>query len=382
MFKKGDGTLPAIVRQPELLISIMGEQTHPSLILAGKLEQSLKHVVLLGTKDVKRKVEDAGAAIAKLLPGVTIEIDDGLPPYNWRQTEEIVGRWIRKDLSAVLDLTGGTKPMTIGAYRAGTAAGLPMVYVDTRDRHIHSLGEAPCPVPEPESFPEIRATVLLRARGFRAACGEPAPLGQVHRRFITGLFADPSVWASWTSSKQRGSCTTERNAVRLPENHNARDFQTLLEESGLAECRGPEVCFRMAGDYRLFTTGIWLERYVADEARKTGAPEVLSNWKCFAVSDGRSDQLPDKPDYEFDVVLRQRSMLYFISCKTGKVEWEDIESFANAVRYLGGIFAKGALATLQPLEEKLLKKAQRNMIMVWDARQLSELRKHIQTWLQ
>ena len=374
-------SLPATVRQPDTLICLMGEQTHPSLILAGKLERSLKKVVLLGTADVKQLMVHAGAAIADLLGGAAIEMDTSLPPYDWRDTETIVRRWIELNPAAVLDLTGGTKPMVIGAYRAGTAARLPLVYVDTRAERIQSVGDVPCPITDPECFPEIRADVLLRARGFKATHGQLTAIDERRRRLVAALFADPTVWRQWASAKGQGSCDAENNIVHLPEGRNAVLFLAMLKKNGLAECRGHDVCFATADDFRFFTTGFWLERYVAEVATKTGVREVLLNWKCFAITGAGEESGRPKPDYEFDVVLTRRATLYFISCKTGKVTWEDIESFANAVRHLGGTFAKGALATLQPVQDKLLDKAKRSAVQVWDAKRFNGLHKHIQAWL-
>jgi len=67
---------------PRTFVRLPGEQTHPVLILAAKLKDGLRTVILLGTPAVRPRVSHAGAAIRSTVPRLRIEATRPFPKQN------------------------------------------------------------------------------------------------------------------------------------------------------------------------------------------------------------------------------------------------------------------------------------------------------------
>ena len=93
-------------------------------------------------------------------------IDEVSPSTD--RTRRKVGESLSLWPGAVVNLTGGTKPMCIGAYLAADFQREPVLYCDTQERAFVSLNER-CPLPKVPSFDEIAATLnvetVLAAHG-------------------------------------------------------------------------------------------------------------------------------------------------------------------------------------------------------------------------
>jgi hypothetical protein len=149
---------------PSALLHLVSEQTMQNLLPLLALRP--KTVVQVRSRDdrfrlMAEHLENAVAAIRKtsqyrdLTPEFFDVVIDEVSPSTDR-TRSQVGESLSLWPGAVVNLTGGTKPMCIGAYLAADYQREPVLYCDTQERRFVSLNER-CPLPKLPSFDEIAA---------------------------------------------------------------------------------------------------------------------------------------------------------------------------------------------------------------------------------
>lgn len=350
-----------------VLVSLLGEQTHPALILAAMLRERLERVVLLCSAQTRRQGGHARSAIGLLAP-VPVELRE-VAPYDWSAVEEAV-----KDLAApgaIWDLTGGTKPMLVGAYRVAQAKGLPVVYLDTASQRVLSLTTAPVPEPLDERLPDVDPVVLLRANGAVVTDDEPgARLEGASQAAARWALEHPDAWWDWVGS--RGGS----------EGHGGAAFADQLVRRGLARrVPGGQLVFAEGTDGSLFGGGYWLERWGAGALLAVG-PAVRCNVVCRMVGDLDEPEQPELRN-EFDVVTSRAARLHVVSCKSGRrLEWEHVEAFSNSARRVGGRFVRLALASLAANHEFVAGRAAAQGITLWGPAELLHLERQCRQWLE
>jgi hypothetical protein len=349
-----------------VLVSLLGEQTHPALILAAMLKERLERVVLLGSAQTRQQGRHARAAIGLLAP-VPVELRE-VAPYDWSAVEEAVG-----DLAvpgAIWDLTGGTKPMLVGAYRVAQAKGLPAVYLDTASQRVVSLTTAPVPESFDERLPDVDPVVLLRANGAVVTHSEPAyRLAGASRAVARWALQHPDHWRDWVSGRGRGG------------GRAGAAFAEQLVRQGLARrTPGGKLVFADGTEGSLFRGGYWLERWVADAFLGAGLT-VLCDVRCRMEGDAGP---PDGAvQNEFDVVTSRAARLHVVSCKSGKrVEGEHVEAFGNSARRVGGRFVRLALASLAANYQFLAPRVAAQGMALWGPAELLRLEGQSKQWLE
>jgi hypothetical protein len=125
------------------LIQLVSEQAMPNLLAAMAIQPD--RIVHLCTDTPKtRKGSDSlrrAYKAASLHLEVTAERLSAMPAM--REVRDVVARLLREDEKAVLNFTGGTKLMSIGAYAAALVCKRPSFYVDTSGNTFVDGGTAP-----------------------------------------------------------------------------------------------------------------------------------------------------------------------------------------------------------------------------------------------
>jgi hypothetical protein len=110
--------------KPALLLSLIGEQPIPVLLVARELTPE-RHI-LLHTDRTAKIAEN----LKEILPGAELQKIDGydlLAAIQTIQTFQIPG--------TLLNLTAGTKPMAFAAYEVARSQGLPVVYLQSEKQN-------------------------------------------------------------------------------------------------------------------------------------------------------------------------------------------------------------------------------------------------------
>lgn len=163
---------------------------NPTLILGACLKDHVGRIVLLTTPDMVRRgvPENLKGALRSLdLPELAlIEVDPFSPASLADGLARGLGGISGTELAgsdgggrdAIVDVTGGTKIMSIGLFNAAFERGLPIVYVDTGSRRIREIGPVASGVNWPAQSPplSIRAVLAIHGRpAVEAQDGPPEP---------------------------------------------------------------------------------------------------------------------------------------------------------------------------------------------------------------
>ncbi len=275
--------------------------------------------------------------------------------------------------SVLINFTGGTKPMSIGAYQAGLASGCQMIYVDTQIEQIyHYVGGVP------------------RAQPFQL---DPITVGQV-----LAVHGKP-INDHWTQSKQPAEFEREvteavyrarpgslrqvlllQNALRpLPAGANG---EKTIPADGLEGAGAFVEQFEQAGEARRegaawffsprlvkYLNGDWLEQYVARALSADGRfSDVAGNLQLAGVEN------------ELDVACTLNGKLAIVECKSGKLEKGQGAIMVSRLRALkeslAGTFGKTFLVTCyetRQLSARFLDRAGEYVSSVIGIEQLAEV---------
>ncbi len=382
------------------LIQIVSDQAMPNLLAAMAL-QPARIVHLCSDTPAVRKGADCLTNAYKA-SGLHAEVfEERLSPMpSMREVWNVVARLLCEDEKTVLNFTGGTKLMSIGAYAAALSVKHPSLYVDTSKNVIVDGGTPP----GIESlFPNRDTTISQIAR--RLSVPLVAIANGVER--VTGgkdwkpflplaafLLNNPDVedqvrqWAADamkqpTAFKERQAWILKRYEAPLPD-----WLETIAApaiESGLFERRdgglflegrwkqrvesftfapgvNPRLNYTAKKDFlaRLdeavfplqFLEGSWWEVVVAEYLSRRGDCRDI-RWSVQAGSRGA-----DSTDMEEDILgIADGLNLLYVSCKRGgdrsKLSrfLEEIEASAKRI---GGSFAKKIFALCLPPNPHLL----------------------------
>lgn len=373
------------------LIQLVSGQAMPNLLAAMALDPA--RIVHLCT-DTEATQRGARALLraykaAGLHPLVTVETLSRMPLAP--EVKNVVSSLMENDASAVLNFTGGTKLMSLGAFTAALVLQRPSFYVDT-DNNVfvdgHTSDGFGALFPDGDtSITRIRnrlsVPIVAIANGVERADGGRAwkPFLPLARFLLENDMAEAQVqqWAADACKKQpvdfreRRACILERYAAPLPDKLEAIAGPAI--ESGLFERRGGGLflagrwkgrieAFAFADGPKPFTSpqkyqeffaawneallplqflqGTWWEVAVADHLARRGDCRDI-RWSVQVGS-----RNADNTDMEEDILgIADGLNLLYVSCKRGGDKsklsrfLEDVESGAKRV---GGSFARKILA--------------------------------------
>ena len=248
---------------------LVSDQATPNLTPALDPTIAPKEVILLVSPDMRRR----GVWLASVLKGRGIRVSEWLIDDAWdlehiqyEVLKLLEGRRAeveRKDIA--LNVTGGTKPMSLAAFDAFRAYGLPVFYLHPeRDRLVwmHPSGQAPV-----ELANRVRLDAFFEAHGAiiegRADDAVPASLRGLTDWLVRDAYRVGGALGTinWLASKAEGSLlspTLHRDQMRDP---GLLDLIDRFAESGLLSEQGGRLRF-LDEETRFFVNGGWLEEHV------------------------------------------------------------------------------------------------------------------------
>lgn len=370
---------------PLTLIQLVSEQTMQNLLPILALRP--KVVVQVRSRPDRfhhaaRNLEQAVAAIRQTLlyrdlqpefHEVVIEADSPTVEQTCDKIRQALNRWPH----AVLNLTGGTKLMSLGAWTA-VADQHPVLYCDTAERRFLTIGRKPLPTLQP--FEQVAASLTVAA--VMAAHGvlpdnwkfdQPTEaLRAVGRAGFACRKADEQAFHAFgqvvrkhfrgESNRIPSAPGQLRSLVSKPLPPAAPPIQPFLDTvvaAGLLEKRHdglyPKVEPRRDKVEQLanLLDGSWLELYVVDLLCQHTDLWSDPHWSV------EPRRVEEAAFGETDVICVNVSAaaLQIISCKIAlRQPLETLEALAQRRRDLGGLFAKATLAVLsvQPNEHAKL----------------------------
>lgn len=356
------------------LISLVGEQPLPNIFAAVGLKAQ-RHV-LISTGDMEPIRLRTERVLRQLLPEAKFD-HSVISAYDLDEARAVTERYCADD-KTVVNVTGGTKLMAIGALQAAYSARAAVIYVDTANGQIRLISSGANTPFQPRQdrlpLPDVDIGTQLAVYGMKIAkCRhaiEPDEAAflrlvssyslawnvilrgvAIHDERHVGRRQQPpqSQFEPRTQPPTLSCETTEYAPLQVIVNDRSPFTRQILEL--LEQLRNSGVVRRFRWDDGMLQIllvnpkwlpffqqyGYWLETFVHLMAVAAGFPEVLSQVKVEWEDSGVEN--------EIDVILRSHSRLLLISCKAGvidRVTKDALNELATLARFAGGLFAQKA----------------------------------------
>jgi hypothetical protein len=289
-----------------------------------------------------------------------------------------------------LNATGGTKPMSIGAYEVFRAGDLPIFYVHPEQDRLIWMHPAGRPVVDLAN--RIKLDAFLLAHGSRVgsalASGIPAD-----RRALTDWLVTHTARLSralrtlnWLAMQATGSLRAPVLDDVQGRDPMLRDLLDRLAAIGLITLSAGRVQFADESA-RFYANGGWLEEHVYAVFRELRREDRRIQDIARSVEIVREDASGGQVPNEIDVACLAENRFYLVECKTKA--WKGSEGPGAEALYrldaladlLGGLQGRAMLVSYLDLPRHVRLRAQNLRIRVCDGVRLQQLRGEIARWL-
>lgn len=358
---------------PHTHLCFVSQQAAANLLPLLDRDFAPKRVLLAVTPQMSEAARSLEEAI-KLLPYPIecerVPLDDA---YDVEKLEDLLLTLVEKlDKGTAVNLTGGTKLMSLVAQRAAQLAELDSFYLqhDTGEvlyfgANVRGVRKIPLRFTKP-------LLPYLRAYGFRA---EETKRGMPFTRELLTLSEE--LVKSDSLAKLVPTLNYLASAAKDTLSIDGKDvdrdlalaalFDRLID-GGLLSIRGDKIRFTNE-ETRFFVNGGWLEEYVSDVIRKLRLPGLLveTNLTVEYCEGHESKTNLSGTHNELDVPVWYRNRLFVFECKTidyGKNDANDALSKLGLLAKRLGSAVQAVLVTFVPLKEKDLQRAKDQKIKV------------------
>ena len=364
-------------------ICLVSRQPLPNLMPLFWPKHRPSKLVLFITPDM----QDSAALLARFAASrhvrvSSLSLEDSAPMTISNALIDLVER--APETNFILNLTGGTKLMALGALEAAQAADIPVYYMDT-DRGT-CLRIFPVPfqeVPIPELF---RVRDILEAHGYAVLSAQTAPVPADIRTLTRKILMDfgrfsrviPAFNAMALSASQMPDFLLKRDG--WPTSSVFTELLTMFEKAGLLAQDRNTVRFESASAC-FVAGGGWLEAHVQGALHKLRADGLVYDHASNVVVESSTGV-----KNELDAVLVFGNRLFVIECKTARMSAEerdeDVSYKLDTLRdVLGGVMGRAMLVSYLPLSEARRKRCQEYHIHVVQGGDIIHLEERITRWI-
>lgn len=358
---------------PHTHLCFVSQQAAANLLPLLDRDFAPQRVLLAVTPQMSEAARSLEEAI-KLLPYPIecerVPLDDA---YDVEKLEDLLLTLVENlDKGTAVNLTGGTKLMSLVAQRVAQLADLDSFYLqhDTGEvlyfgANVRGVRKIPLRFTKP-------LLPYLRAYGFRA---EETKRGMPFTRELLTLSEE--LVKSDSLAKLVPTLNYLASAAKDTLSIDGKDvdrdpalaalFDRLID-GGLLSIRGDKIRFTNE-ETRFFVNGGWLEEYVSDVIRKLRLPGLLveTNLTVEYCEGHESKTNLSGTHNELDVPVWYRNRLFVFECKTidyGKNDANDALSKLGLLAKRLGSAVQAVLVTFVPLKEKDLQRAKDQKIRV------------------
>lgn len=342
-----------------------------------------KRVVLVVSQQMREKATSLEEALKRAVPGICVEhlnIDD-TNDIN----ANVMAFWTvltdNASLKPLVNLTGGTKTMSIAAMKAAESEGCPAFYLALENNAITFFPKGQLSgekhLPNIEFKPKIQN--YLAAYGYVSDVSRPemARLSDEELELYRELIVRPKFhlaipFINKFVVQAEGKNRTRGLRAALESDTSKRS--TILaaigefQRAGYLTFKDGELVFSSEGN-RFFVAGGWMEKYAAYCLEVLG----VQPWINLEVEKGVKN--------EIDVAFLKDNCLYIVECKTSmtgsKEVAEKIVYKLETLKKIGGLKTKLILISYQAVERNAKKRAEENGIAVIDGKKVENLRSYL-----
>jgi len=365
---------------------LVSDQPTPNLTPA--LDQAFRpdEVILLFQPEMQQRAEWLKAA----LQPAGIRVATWPVDHHWNIDhikERVLDLLATDDTNIALNISGGSRPMSIAAHEVFTALDLPVFYVHAERDQVVWINPAGRDAFEIED--RIRLPQFLQAHGVKAEAANREPVSQCWRNLTHSIVAEIDRFGDTlgTLNYLAAKADNRQLSVKIPSDKMGwQALNTLIdrfEDAGLLRCERDYLIFPNEAA-RFFVNGGWLEHFVFSTVHhlRGQLPHIHDVAQGLTVTRGEK---PDAVYNELDVAFLNDNSLYLIECKTRQFHQggsEAIYKLDALTEKLGGLRARSMLVSWQPLNKADHKRAARDHIGLCVGRDLQQLERFITRWVQ
>mgnify|MGYP002735406894 CR=1 FL=1 len=330
----------------KIIVSLVSDQTIPNIELINEFKEEVDGLLFITTKAMEQKGNRDW--IVKVTSDKTIEVLDPIVvnPFSFEDIEEQLSEVINDKDYYIVNLTGGTKVMSLAAHDFFKTVNAEMYYLTGRSQYIKVHPGRSKPVIELET--KISLKDYMMGYGFEIN-EESVPLKdyKMSQRMLEYFLND------FDKSKDVEILNYIRSRRSRSTTINSVDgLKSLLDRIGFKE----ETSGRLTKYENRYLSGDWLEEYLyffLKEHLKVEDDEIGLGWKV------TKNESPN----EFDVLVMRDNKLYLFECKTSiYIDYEERQTFitetiykSDSLRNKLGLFAQTIVFTLSDLTKPKLK---------------------------
>ena len=284
--------------------------------------------------------------------------------------------------SLAVNITGGTKLMSIAAHLWATNAGIPDFYIDTARQLLLYPGQGLAGDPMPDVLDHAS---LLAVNGYQIQSEER---GAPHQSNITAsceivsIIGRSPVGAQAARVLNQLASQSRELAANLPEApfQELKNLLAVCQKYGKTRRAGTNVFFENT-DALNWCKGAWLEQYVQYILARLQDKGEIKSWavNTRVFSKGSKNEL--------DAIFTANNKLFLIECKTGNLadKADKRSDIFYKVKYLtdniGGSVAGGMICSVDPFNETS-DRATNASVEIVCGKDLINLEEEIKKWIR
>jgi hypothetical protein len=370
-------------------VCLVSGQPTPNLlpVLDKQFAPAGKRVILLVSPEMREKASGLEAVFKK--HGIRTERIAVENSYDFTAIQQELFACLDRpeNKNAILNVTGGTKIMTLAAHSAFAMYRLPMFYVKESDNSLIVM-------PNSDAGGAVRTEHLtgalcledyLLAHGYDTASSGGRP--GFAPDFAKELVNAPDKYEPGVSSLNWYAMGKYKDMLRFPiDPHDAASMRNLLDlcaRHSLAHLRDGFVEFA-DDEARDHVCGGWLETYAYAVADGISRDKIQAKARNLTIKNKGGDN-------ELDVVFLAKNRLHVLECKSGRLETEKGADALYKLKTLmnrTGLQTKAMLVTYHNLDKpdrqnrKPHKKRAADFgIKVVERGDLRNLKNHLEKWI-
>lgn len=368
-------------------VCLVSAQAAPNLLPALDPELKPREVVLL----VSQKMRAAADALSKVFKelGIRADLISLEDEHSSRVIEETLLQIAseREGEEILLNLTGGTKLMALVAQQTvAQEKNWRSFYVDVDTDVVIWLDKTP----GKKLAEQLRLRHYLESYGFELPNSPERPQITHEQRnlmqtLITqiGNLKEPLTQLNWLT--QQAEDKKQLKITMDTQQADSRNLETLLRhfaEAGFLQVNGNTISYADE-TARNFVKGGWLELYtyscVVDVTGETGIRDKAAGLEVISKEGVKN---------EMDIAMMVRNRLFVIECKTARMDKPEapkandtLFKLSEICRRVGGLGAKGMLASYRPVADSERKLARALNIELVCGQDLRNLQDRIRAWI-
>ena len=383
----------------DIHVCLVSAQAAPNLLPILDSAFKPKKAIFLVSKTMKQRAEYLAKTFEKL--NVKVKLKNISDEFNFGLMEEEIFKLVEEyeNESIALNVTGGTKLMSIAAENAFSALGKPIFYIDTDSNHILfiSKNEEQKWLPNLEMKAKNKIDIYLSAYGSTVLSTQNPIEREKYLPAIEPFIKNYDNYTQVIPLLNLHATLSQSNGYKSEYTKDNKKIGKLdelllgLDYQGLLNYDGQTIDFKNR-EIKTFLNGGWLEDYTYFQLKEIANIEDIA---CGADVANPKFKL-GKNEYssenkgnknEFDIVFMAKNKLHIIECKTqlmdknGGIKADDILYKLETLKDYGGLMTKKCLVSYFEVPEQVKNRANFLNIEIIQGKDLQRLKSKIQEWI-